>query len=145
MELEVTPRFLEHHSERVPPHDLLKQSTWRFITNWYDRQMLICHTNMESMGFSRALNLAVKEKRRYDLIVYDITYGMGCLLHLAYLFEDIPIVGITSGPLNGQNMDLYKDSIFNPAMDPYILSDFGSAMNYWKRIQNVGLYVFDYL
>lgn len=143
--LEKTQHFLKERYENQAPQDLLGQSTWKFITHWYDRQMATCRANMESIGFSEALHLAVKEKRKYELILYDVTYGMGCLLHLAYLFGETPIIGITSGHLNGQHLAENQGILLNPAVDPYVLTDFGSEMNYWKRVQNTALYAFDYL
>ncbi|XP_013103577.2 UDP-glucuronosyltransferase 2B15 [Stomoxys calcitrans] len=143
--LEKTQVALKERYESITIGDLLKQSTWKNIIQWYDRQMATCRANLESIGFSEALHLALKEKGKYDLIIYDIAYGAGCLLHLAYLFGNTPIIGITSGPLNSQSLFTAHESLLNPALDPHILSDFNEDMNYWKRWHNTALYAFDYL
>ncbi|XP_073837599.1 UDP-glycosyltransferase family 305 member A1 [Musca autumnalis] len=146
--LEKTQHFLKQRYEALTQQELLQQSTWKFIIHWYDRQMATCRANLESIGFSEALHLAVKEKRKYDVIIYDVTYGAGCLLHLAYLFGQTPIIGLTSGHLNVQNaLPLHSSAaveLLNPSLDPYVLSDFKRNMSYWKRWHNTALYAFDY-
>ncbi|XP_005179264.1 UDP-glycosyltransferase UGT4 [Musca domestica] len=146
--LEKTQTFLRQRYEALTHAELLHQSTWKFVVHWYDRQMATCRANLESIGFSEALHLAVKEKRQYDLIIYDVTYGAGCLLHLAYLFGQTPIVGLASGHLNVQNLlplSVAAGELLNPSLHPYVLSDFGRDMSYWRRWHNNALYAFDYL
>lgn len=141
---ENTQQILQQRYENLTNREMLQQNIWKYVTHWYDRQMTTCRGNLESVGFSEVLHLAVKEKRRYDVIIYDMTYGSGCLLHLAYLWKDVPIIGITSGLVNDQILSMSGRSVMKPSLDPYILSDFATNMNYWKRLQNTALYVFDY-
>ncbi|XP_075164363.1 UDP-glycosyltransferase family 305 member A1 [Haematobia irritans] len=143
--LEKTQVFLRERYADQTFEKQLQQSSWKNIMHLYDQQLATCRANLESIGFSEALHLAIKEKHKYQMIIYDITYGAGCLLHLAYLFGDIPIIGITSGHLNDQNLFLTQANLMNPAIDPYILSDFTTDMSYWKRWHNTALYAFDYL
>lgn len=142
--LEHTHKFLKERYENNTLNNL-EQSNWKLIVNWYDHYMATCRGNLESTGLSEALDLALKRKRSFDMIIYDVSYGPGCLLHMAYFYGKIPIVGITSSTLtseilniNGLNTDL------SASLDPYTLSDFQRNMNYWRRLYNVALYGFDY-
>ncbi|XP_065359993.1 UDP-glycosyltransferase UGT5 [Calliphora vicina] len=143
--LENTNKFLKQRYEiKNNTENALEQSNWKMVVNWYDQHMATCRGNLESLGFSQVLNLALKGKRSIDLIIYDVTYGPSCLLHIAHLFGRIPIVGITSSTLTSDILKINQNSVLNAALDPYGLSDFGRNMNYWKRLYNSALYGFDY-
>ncbi|XP_037807216.1 UDP-glycosyltransferase UGT4 [Lucilia sericata] len=143
--LENTQQFLrQRYENNNNSHNALDQSNWKFIVNWYDQHMARCRGNLESSGLSEVLKLALQRKRVFDLLIYDVTYGPNCLLHIAYLFGATPIVGITSSTLTADILNINQHSGLNAALDPYVLSDFGKNMNYWKRLYNTALFGFDY-
>ena len=143
--LEKTRKHLKQRYENRSTSNSMDQSIWKSLIHWYDQHMATCQGNLESNGFSEILQLALKGTHKFDLIIYDLTYGPGCLLHLAYLFENVPLVGITSSSLTSDILNMNQRETFNPALDPYILSHFTQNMNYWQRLYNTALYGFDYL
>ncbi|KAM7357625.1 UDP-glycosyltransferase family 305 member A1 [Cochliomyia hominivorax] len=147
--LENTHRFLRKRSENNSNNNnnnALDQSNWKLIVNWYDQHMATCRGNLESTGISEALDMVLNKKRSFDLIIFDMTYGPGCLLHLAYFYKNIPIVGVTSSTLTSDILTVNQPkSTLNPAIDPFILSDFQRNMNFGKRLYNNVLYGFDYV
>lgn len=143
--LEDTLKHLKQRYENRDAENLLKQSVWKSLIHWYDQQMATCQGNLESQGFSEILQLALKGNHKFDLIIYDLTYGPGCLLHLAYFFKNVPIVGIISSSLTANVLSVNQQVTFNPSLDPYVLTDFTQNMNYWQRLYNTALYGFDYL
>ncbi|XP_023301143.2 UDP-glycosyltransferase UGT4 [Lucilia cuprina] len=144
--LEKTQQFLrQRYANSNSSHNALDQSNWKFIVNWYDQHMATCRGNLESSGLSEVLKLALQRKRVFDLLIYDVTYGPSCLLHVAHLFGVTPIVGITSSTLTADILNIYQYSGLNAALDPYVLSDFDKNMNYWKRLYNTALFGLDYV
>ncbi|TMW52182.1 hypothetical protein DOY81_002741, partial [Sarcophaga bullata] len=143
--LENTRNHLEQRYENRNAVSFMDQSVWKSLIHWYDQHMATCQGNLESKGFSDILQLALKQKHKFDLIIYDLTYGPGCLLHLVDLFENVPLVGITSSSLTSDILNINPQLALNPALDPYVLSDFTQNMNYWQRLYNTALFGFDYL
>lgn len=107
-----------------------------------DQHMATCRGNVESIGFSQVLNLALKGKRSIDMIIYDVTYGPSCLLHIAHLFGRIPIVGITSSSLTSDILKINQNSVLNAALDRSRLDTNNDNMT-WYFVLTQEILVFD--
>lgn len=114
---------------------------------WGMKQMLIWYESL--LGSCRAILLNSPSKllkAEYDVILYDATYVLDCLLTLLPEYRMTPVMGLSSGKLTPDLLQLVKaeNTISIPRV-PHFVSEFSSDMSYWERIQNHIFYLGDSL
>ncbi|KAM8709828.1 hypothetical protein ACLKA7_016605 [Drosophila subpalustris] len=103
---------------------------------WYEALLGNCRSVLENTN-------QVKELiAYYDLIIYDATYSMDCLMTKLPEFRDTPVLALSSGKLTVDLLNLmHAEDTINPARIPHFISQLPLEMNYWQRILNHALYV----
>ncbi|XP_034104431.1 UDP-glucosyltransferase 2 [Drosophila albomicans] len=80
-------------------------------------------------------------KGYYDLIIYDATYTVECLLTRLPQLHNKPILALSGGKLTADLLRLVNaENTINPARIPYFASKLPLEMSYWQRIQNHLIY-----
>ncbi|KAH8302423.1 hypothetical protein KR044_006375, partial [Drosophila immigrans] len=81
-------------------------------------------------------------KASYDLIIYDATFGVECLLNRLPQLHKTPVLALSGGKLTVELLRLvHAENTVNPARIPYFTSRLPVEMNYWQRIQNHLIYL----
>lgn len=111
---------------------------------WDLKQVLIWYESL--LGSCRAimLNSPSNLKAEYDVILYDATYVLDCLLTQLPEYRTTPLIGLSGGKLTQDLLQLVKaeNTISIPRV-PHFLSQLSSDMSYWERIRNHIFYLGD--
>ncbi|XP_034483301.1 UDP-glucuronosyltransferase 1-9 [Drosophila innubila] len=136
------------HVQIENKYDVIKKqyvdTLGNFKQYWDLKQMLIWYEAL--LGNCRSVledNLVVDElKANYDLIIYDATYSMDCLMNRLPKYRDTPVLALSSGKLTVDLLNLmHAEDTINPARIPHFISQLPVEMNYWQRILNHVLYI----
>lgn len=96
---------------------------------WYESLLGSCHALLE--------NNPKELKADYDVILYDASYAMDCLLTRLPEYRTTPVVGLSNGKLTQDLLQLVKaENTINIPRVPHFVSQLSVEMNYWERIQN---------
>lgn len=102
---------------------------------WYEALLGNCRSVLEN-------DLVDELSANYDLIIYDATYSMDCLINRLPRYRDTPVLALSSGKLTVDLLNLmHAEDTINPARVPYFISQLPVEMNYWQRILNHVLYL----
>ncbi|XP_037945001.1 UDP-glucosyltransferase 2, partial [Teleopsis dalmanni] len=117
---------------------------FRNTLKWYERELHTCKAIYASKGFRKAYELSKLEARNFDLIIYDVTYGPGCLW-LTHYFKDVPIVGISAYGITPKLLHMARSGAgaLQPSTRPHFTSELGENMNFFQRLYNSALYGFE--
>lgn len=96
---------------------------------WYESLLGSCHTLLENNP--KELN------GEYDVILYDASYAMDCLLSRLPQYRTTPVIGLSNGKLTRDLLRVVKaeNTISIPRV-PHFVSTLSVEMSYWERIQN---------
>lgn len=96
---------------------------------WYESLIGSCHALLE--------NNPKELKGEYDVILYDASYGMDCLIALLPRYRTTPVIGLSNGKLTQDILRVVKaENTISVPRVPHFVSQLSVEMNYWERIQN---------
>ncbi|EDV90384.1 GH10108 [Drosophila grimshawi] len=105
---------------------------------WYEALLGTCQSAAEI----DLVKMLEKVKHKYDLIIYDATYSMECLLSKFPKFRKVPVLALSGGKLTTDLMHLVQaENTINPATIPHFISHLPREMSHWQRIQNHVMYL----
>ncbi|XP_053952724.1 UDP-glucuronosyltransferase 2B1 [Anastrepha ludens] len=114
-------------------------SPFERVIHWCDRQMKICKAVLSSSGLQELIELS-RQAEPFDLIIYDATYGPSCLLALAQLFENIPIVAVSTSYITPDLLKVARGTHIQPATVPHFTTVHNEHMNFLERLHNTIVY-----
>ncbi|XP_017843717.2 UDP-glucuronosyltransferase 1-8 [Drosophila busckii] len=139
------------HIQLQNDYDVLKKhyvnSEGQYRQYWNIKQLMIYYESL--LGSCRALQelnelskLQQQLKGPYDLIVYDASYALDCLLHLLPKFAKLPKLGLSGGKLSTDLLALMgAEDTVSAAKIPHFISDLPEQLSYWQRIKNHCMYL----
>ncbi|XP_064545689.1 UDP-glucosyltransferase 2 [Drosophila montana] len=105
---------------------------------WYEALLGGCRSIIETNFFKTFDTEALK----YDLIIYDATFSMDCLLTTLPRYRSVPVLGLSGGKLTTDLIDLVQgEDTISAATIPHFISRLPITISYWQRIQNHVMYL----
>ncbi|KAH8398847.1 hypothetical protein KR222_008774, partial [Zaprionus bogoriensis] len=124
----------------VPKHFV--DANGSYHQQWEIKQLLIWYESL--LGSCRSLleNRPDKLRDEYDVILYDASYAMDCLLQQLPEFRTTPVLGLSGGKLTRDLLQVVRaeNTISIPRV-PHFMSTLSQEMSYWERIQNHIMYM----
>ncbi|XP_036338149.1 UDP-glucosyltransferase 2 [Rhagoletis pomonella] len=117
-------------------------SAFERVFHWYDKQMRICQSVLASSGLQELIELSrgAGVEEPFDLILFDATYGRSCLLAVAQLFGEIPIVAISASYITPDLLKVARGAQIQPATVPHFTTVHDERMNFLERLHNTAVY-----
>ncbi|XP_055607049.1 UDP-glucosyltransferase 2-like [Uranotaenia lowii] len=139
--LEKVYQAVHEGDSAVDFYEMAQQNMFLSTVTFYDYGMGMCEGIMKSKGLDIILNYPNDFK--FDLVLYDFSCGP-CLMGLYHKFGEPPLVGVTAFNIPPYTTDVIGGHKY-PSYIPYYSLSYDSEMNFWQRLENTFIYVFDHL
>ncbi|TDG48481.1 hypothetical protein AWZ03_005025 [Drosophila navojoa] len=105
---------------------------------WYEALLGTCRSTVETLFFK---NFNIPEGN-FDLIIYDATYSIECLLTKLPQLRSVPVMALSSGKLTTDLLQLVEaENTISAATIPHFASRLPLEMTYWHCLQNHVMYL----
>ncbi|XP_055841021.1 UDP-glucosyltransferase 2-like [Episyrphus balteatus] len=129
----------DHGDVKFDINDFIKSGPFEGIKVLNDAVLIISELCFKSNGFQQLLNYPNSFK--FDLVIHDYTMGPLLLPFLAK-FNYPPSIGMSAYHNPPITMD-YMSNPYFPAYVPFPSTTFKTEMNFWQRLENTLLIIYD--
>lgn len=120
------------------------QSYWdiKQLLIWYEALLGTCRSTFETHFFKK---FSIPDVN-FDLLIYDATYSLECLLTKLPQLRSVPVIALSGGKLTTDLAQLVEaENTISAATIPHFTSRLPLEMNYWHRLQNHVMYLAEQL